>query len=380
LAVDDFSGICAAIKRHRIDLVVVGPDNPLANGIVDALEKDVLVFGPRKAAARIESSKSFAKSVMLAAGIKTASYQVANSLSNLLGIINVRKEEPLVLKVDGLAFGKGVVVCQSKEEARQAAPKMYQDFNPDLVLVEDFLDGVEVSCIVATDGERIIPFASAHDYKRIYDGDRGPNTGGMGNVSPTPRITEREFDKIIGDAISPALREMRNQGVSFTGFLYGGLMVSPKNGVRVLEFNGRFGDPECQAIMRRQEGDFAALLYALTKSAANPNQKVEKLPEISFSKNASVCLVLAAEGYPEKVSSGDVISGIEEAQALSERVVVFQAATKFNPAGELVTAGGRVLNVTATGDTIEEARALAYQAVQKIHFRGMQYRKDIAIT
>ncbi len=369
--VDDVEGIVSFAMSIKADLTVVGPELPLSLGIVDAFRaKGLRIFGPVREAARLEASKAFAKEVMDAAGVPTASYREFSDMKELRGYVE-KTHPPLVLKADGLAAGKGVFVCLSREDIDVAVRSLEAMGNAaSRVVAEEFLSGVEVSYIVATDGERIVPMASSHDYKRIFDNDGGPNTGGMGSVSPTPRLRAGDEGVVIGTVIEPILKEMKKRGVPFQGFLYAGLMISPENEIKVLEFNVRFGDPETQSILRRMDGDLAQLLYALA-------EKGTSLPEVKWKDESAVCVVIAAEGYPDSPKKGDVITGIADA-ATVENVTVFHAGTARGADGSIRTNGGRVLNITATGSSVAGARAKVYEACRKISFDGAQYRKDIA--
>lgn len=369
--VDDIEAILSFARSIKPDLTVVGPELPLSLGIVDAFRAEGLhIFGPVREAARLEASKAFAKEVMEAAGVPTAAYRGFSDMKELRAYVE-RTNPPLVLKADGLAAGKGVFVCLSREDLNAALEGLESMGKAaSHVVAEEFLTGVEVSYIVATDGERVVPMASSHDYKRIFDNDGGPNTGGMGSVSPTPRLKADDEGLVIRTVIEPMLREMKRRGVPFQGFLYAGLMISPKNEIKVLEFNVRFGDPETQSILKRMEGDLAQLLYALT-------EKGSPLPEVRWRNESAVCVVMAAEGYPDTPKKGDLIRGIAEAETIKD-VTVFHAGTARAADGSIRTNGGRVLNVTATGSSIAEARAKVYEACGRISFDGAQYRKDIA--
>ncbi len=370
LKVDDLEGLLQFALKQQIDLTVVGPEFPLTLGIVDLFRSHGLrIFGPSKAAARIEGSKSFAKEVMLAAGVPTA--RCATFTNEREAADYVRQQgAPIVLKADGLAAGKGVHVCMDLDQALGALTNLFGELGSSTVVAEEFLHGVEVSYIVATDGERVVPCASAHDYKRIFDGDLGPNTGGMGSVSPTPRFSLAQEQEVLEQVIAPVLSEMRSRGTPFSGFLYAGLMLQPDGKISVLEFNARMGDPECQSILRRLDSDLAEILYSLSDRGA-------ALPPQRWRPETAVCLVLAADGYPGTVKNGDQISGIAQAEELPE-VVVFHAGTRLDDSGHLLTSGGRVLTVSALGMDLAEARSRAYRAADMIGFRGCQVRRDIA--
>lgn len=372
LAVDDLNGIKKFAVDTAIDLVIIGPEYPLTLGLVDVLKAaGIRVFGPSQAAAALEGSKSFAKEIMVAAGVPTAAYATFSDRAEARAYIDTHAT-PLVIKVDGLAAGKGVFICHSTDEAVSALDEVFDTFNAAQVVIEEFLTGKEASFIVATNGQDIVPLAASHDYKRIFDNDSGPNTGGMGTVSPTPNLSRVEEARVLDSIMRPVILEMANRGIPYEGFLYAGLMIAPDGAIKVLEFNARLGDPETQVILRRMDSDLFELLYALSSGA-----EVE-IPQQIWSPAAAVCVVLASSGYPASSSTGDSISGIEQAEGIGS-ACVFHAGTSVNATGELVTGGGRVLNVTALGATVGEAREMAYRAADKIQFSGMQFRKDIAL-
>lgn len=379
IAVDDVSGLLSFAKSNSVDLTIVGPELPLTLGVVDAFESNGLrIFGPSRAAAQMEASKSFAKEIMKAAGVPTASYAVCRSESELRAYINDHGA-PLVLKADGLAAGKGVFVCLAAQDFEPATRQLFGSLRADAVVVERFLPGVEVSYIIATDGTNIVPLASSHDYKRIFDQDQGPNTGGMGTVSPSPRLTANQERFVCERIIAPTLAELRKRAIPFKGFLYAGLMIAPDGSINVVEFNARLGDPETQVILRRMQSDLAAVCYALSCPGQEQNGREQnKEFAVEWAKDACVCVVLAAQGYPGEVRKGDEITGIELAETING-VTVFHAGTKRSADGRLVTAGGRVLNVTALAPTIEEARSRAYRACDMIQFQGVQCRRDIGL-
>ncbi len=368
IAVNEIEKLAEFAEQHKIDLTIVGPELPLTLGIVDCFrERGLRVFGPTQAAAQLEGSKSFAKSVMVASSVPTAGYAeftTREAAEEWLG----QHPEPVVLKADGLAAGKGVFVCLDASQRSEALQGLFGELQCSKVIAEQFLEGREASLIVATNGRDVLSLAPAHDYKRIGDGDRGPNTGGMGTVSPTPHLTEEQAAWSIQHVIRPVLKEMERRGMPFQGFLYAGLMISSSGKVSVLEFNARLGDPETQSIMRRLDSDLFELLFGLVSgNATAPRWKSE----------AAVCVVLAAAGYPGAVAKGDEITGIEFAQSMPG-AVVFHAGTALAERGRLVTSGGRVLNVTAIGKDIDEARSRVYRAADMIQFRGRQLRRDIA--
>jgi phosphoribosylamine--glycine ligase len=350
---DDTEALVALSRRLGVDLVVVGPEAPLVAGLADELRAaGVAVFGPSAAAAGIEGSKSFAKDVLGAAGVPTA----------------VELDEPrapCVVKADGLAAGKGVFVCETEAELAAALPRARA--LGDRVVVEELLEGREVSLFALCDGERALTLAPAQDFKRLLDGDLGPNTGGMGSYSPVPWVDDDEAEALTEAVHVPVLRELAARGAPFQGLLYAGLMLT-ESGARVLEFNCRFGDPETQAILPRLEGD---LLEALAAVAAGSLAGID----LTAGPETAVTLVLAAAGYPDATETGVPIDGIEEAEAAG--ALVFHAGTALS-AGALVTSGGRVLNVTALADSVGEAREHAYSAAERIELAGVQYRRDIA--
>jgi phosphoribosylamine---glycine ligase len=350
---DDVEGLLGLCREHEIDLVVVGPEAPLVAGIADDLRRaGVAVFGPSADAARIEGSKSFAKEIMRAAGVATAAELV-------------EPRAPCVIKADGLAAGKGVFVCRTQAEADSA----YQAARAlgGAVVLEELLEGEEVSLFVLTDGAEALPLAPAQDFKRLLDDDEGPNTGGMGSYSPVPFLGAAEVDDLVDSVHRPVIAELARRGTPFVGLLYAGLMLTD-DGPRVLEFNCRFGDPETQAILPRIEGDF---LGALAAAAAGALQGVE----LSAGPNAAVTIVMAAAGYPDAPESGVGIHGLGHAEATGANV--FHAGTALRD-GRLVSAGGRVLDVTATGGSVAEARERAYAAIELIDFPRAHFRHDIA--
>ena len=366
----DIEELAAFVKKEGVGLTLVGPEVPLSKGIVDYFQKeDLRIFGPTQGAAEIESSKNFAKEIMVAAGVPTGGYNFYRKGEAALKAID-ESPAPYVIKEDGLAAGKGVTVTEDKEVAKDAIISAFKD-GGEGVVIEEFLSGKEASLIVMTDGERIVPLPTAHDYKRIGDGDTGLNTGGMGTVSPTPHLTKEQYELAIETVIKPTLVELTKRGMPFKGFLYAGLMVQPDGDIKVIEFNARMGDPEAQVLMRRWQGDLLTTLIALCDGT--------ELPELQEPiKDSAVCLILASDGYPESSRKGDLISGIEKADALGG-CAVFHAGTGFTDDGAIVTNGGRVLAVTATGETQPEARHKAYQALEHIEFSGAQYRSDIAL-
>jgi phosphoribosylamine---glycine ligase len=369
VAADDAAAIVGAAREHGIDLVAIGPEAGLVAGAVDALEEaGIPAFGPSKAAAELEGSKAFAKELMAEAGVPTASHVLLRSREQAIEQL-AATAYPTVLKADGLAAGKGVIICQSEAEAREAVDVFFteQRFGATTVVLEQFLEGEELSLLALCDGENVVPLAPAQDYKRIFDGDEGPNTGGMGSYSPVPGFGAAEVEEIVARVHRPVVAAMAARGVPFHGVLYAGLMIAPE-GPQVLEFNARFGDPETQAVLPRLRSDLAALFLAAREPGGLAGVTAE------FADEWAVTVVLASAGYPESSSKGDVIHGLAEAAAIAE---VTHAGTAERD-GEIVTAGGRVLNVTGLGATPAEARDRAYDAAGRISFEGMQIRTDIA--
>jgi phosphoribosylamine---glycine ligase len=365
LAGDD---LVAIAREREVDLVVVGPEAPLVAGLVDDLAAaGIAAFGPSKAAARVEGSKTYAKELMKRAGVPTASHLVLRDRDEAAAHLACASY-PAVLKADVLAAGKGVIIAADEREARGALDVFFDErrFGDTEVVLEEFLEGEELSLLALCDGERAVPLAPAQDYKRIFDGDEGPNTGGMGSYSPVPGIDDARAEEIAQLAHQPIVDELRAQGTPFHGVLYAGLMMTVA-GPKVLEYNCRFGDPETQAVLPRLRSDLLELLHASTR----PGGLAGLEPE--WSPDWAVTVVLASRGYPESSSSGDVIAGLDEV----EQADVFHAATARSN-GDFVTAGGRVLNVTGLGSTPGQARDRAYAAVERIDFDGRQVRSDIA--
>ncbi|MGN6663129.1 MAG: phosphoribosylamine--glycine ligase [Solirubrobacterales bacterium] len=366
---DDAAAIVAAAREEAVDLVAIGPEAGLVAGAVDALEEaGIPAFGPSRAAAELEGSKAFAKELMQEAGVPTAAHVLLRSRTEALEQL-AATAYPTVLKADGLAAGKGVIICQSEAEAREAIDVFFTErrFGETTVVLEQFLAGEELSLLALCDGENVVPLAPAQDYKRIFDGDRGPNTGGMGSYSPVPGFGAAEVEEIVERVHRPVVAAMAARGVPFHGVLYAGLMITPE-GPQVLEFNARFGDPETQAVLPRLRSDLAELFLAAREPGGLAGVAAE------FAENWAVTVVLASAGYPESSSKGDAIHGLAEAAELAE---VTHAGTAERD-GEIVTAGGRVLNVTGLGNSPAEARDRAYDAAGRISFEGMQIRTDIA--
>ncbi len=371
LKADDLRGLKSFALEKKIDLTVVGPEAPLVAGIVNLFEQDGLrIFGPRREGAEIEGSKVFAKQIMAKYEIPTAQCGIFTQPAEARAYIN-EMGAPIVVKADGLAAGKGVIVAQSKAEALQAVdPIMEQkEFGSAgaRVVVEECLAGEEASIIAFTDGTSIVPLASSQDHKRIFDNDQGPNTGGMGAYSPAPVVTDRLMEQIDVEILRPFVAGLRQEGIVYKGVLYAGVMVT-KQGPKVLEFNARFGDPETQPILMRMKSDIVPVFEAVIDGKLDDR-------EILWDERAAVCVVLAAGGYPGKYEKGVPITGIDKTEQLDD-VMVFHAGTTTRNS-QLVTSGGRVLGVTALGDGIKFAIDKAYRAVKMIKFDGMQYRRDI---
>ena len=365
-----FESLAKRAQLEKIDLIVVGPDNPLADGIVDVFNRyHLLVMGPTAGAAQIEASKSFAKEVMMSAGVPSAQYWVTDSENNARNILKeLSWNKPWVLKADGLAFGKGVKICQTLLEAQEGLSELFQFSKK--VVIEEFLQGEEISWMAFCDGERCSLLETARDYKRLLNGAQGPNTGGMGSISPAPGVPNSWFEKVREQVFLPTLAEMKRRGVPFQGVLYAGLMVDfQKDQFWVLEFNARFGDPETQVLLPRIEGDFFEWCQAIAQG------DLRSLPDrVPFSKNYAVYVVAAAKGYPEKPESGKVI---EVQMNSNERVPSFFFSGVKQDDHKLLTSGGRVMGALGLGSTLEEARKTAYEKISQVHFEGIHYRTDI---
>ena len=365
---EDISGLVRAAADEAAALVVVGPEAPLVAGLADALaEEGIRCFGPTAAGSVLEGSKSFCKQIMAAAGVPTAAFEVVTDPHAGLEAIT---GYPSVIKADGLAAGKGVVVAEDEAQAREALHELLVErrFGTERVVIEEHLKGEELSLLALCDGRTALPLASAQDYKRIFDGDRGPNTGGMGSYSPVPEVDEARARGISDRIHQPVLDELRRRGTEFRGVLYAGLMMAAE-GPQVLEFNVRFGDPETQAILPRLRTDLLALVEAATTPGGLDGVRLEWAPE------TAVTVVLASAGYPESASKGEEISGLEKVPA---DVYVTHAGTARREDGAIVTNGGRVLSVTALGPDVVAARSAAYAAAEVIEFEGKQLRRDIA--
>ncbi|MBM3242437.1 phosphoribosylamine--glycine ligase [Candidatus Poribacteria bacterium] len=368
----DFSDLADFVQAEGIDLTVVGPEAPLAEGLIDQFAaRNLRAFGPSMSAARLESSKSFAKNLMSKYNIPTAEYQVFHNPEEATDYIN-KVGAPIVVKANGLAAGKGVLICQTENEAIQAiqyimVEKVFGTAG-DTVVIEEFLQGEEATFTALTDGETVLPMVTSQDHKPVFDGDRGMNTGGMGAYSPAPVVTEEMHNKIMKEIVEPTIRGMANEGRKFAGILYVGLMIDTK-GPKVLEFNCRLGDPEAQVILPRLKNDLVPALEACIDGT------LEQI-KLEWKSEPAVCVVMASGGYPQKYETGKVITGLMETEAMKD-VVVFHAGTTTNENGAIITNGGRVLGVTALGRDIKMAIDRAYEAVGKIHFDKVHYRRDI---
>lgn len=364
----DATAVVALAQREEIDLVVVGPEAPLVAGVVDALlAAGIPAFGPTAAAARLEGSKAFAKEIMAAAEVPTAMARVCSTREQAEGALD-SFGAPYVVKDDGLAAGKGVVVTSDRAEALAHAIACFEAGHE--VVIEEFLDGPEVSLFCICDGSTVVPLAPAQDFKRVGDGDAGPNTGGMGAYSPLPWAPGGLTEEVVRRVALPVLKEMAARDTPFTGVLYCGLALTSR-GVRVIEFNARFGDPETQAVLPRLATPLAGLLYRAATGS------LDLAEDLRWGEGAAVAVVMAAEGYPGTPRTGDVIAGIAEAEAL-DGVRVLQAGTAYDGEGRLITAGGRVLAVVGTGHDQAEARARAYEGAGHIRWSGVFHRSDIA--
>jgi phosphoribosylamine---glycine ligase len=357
-------------KQNAIHATVVGPEGPLAAGVVDAFRAEGLrIFGPTRAAAQLEASKDFAKRFMARHGIPSAGYETFTEARPAHAYVE-GKGVPIVVKADGLAAGKGVVVATTKDEAHEAIDMMLAGNKlgdaGHRVVIEDFMEGEEASFIVMVDGRNVLPLASSQDHKRIFDGDRGPNTGGMGAYSPAPIVTPEVHHRVMREVILPTVKGMASEGNPYSGFLYAGLMIDRAGTPRVLEFNCRLGDPETQPIMMRLKSDLFALVEAAIEGTLDR-------VEAQWDRRSALGVVLAASGYPDTPRKGDAIAGLPRNE---EDFHVFHAGTATKD-GQVVTSGGRVLCVTALGDKVKMAADRAYDVVQKIRFEGMQYRRDI---
>lgn len=379
---DDLAGLLGFARKEKIDLTIVGPEAPLALGIVDEFTNYKLkIFGPTQKASQLEASKVFAKELMAKYDIPTADFKIFDNPHQAYKHIE-NNSAPCVVKADGLAQGKGVVVAKSGEEAKAAVGAMMEDriFGDagNKIIIEDCLEGEEASILVFTDAKEVIPLASSQDHKRVFDKDKGPNTGGMGAYSPAPVVTDILFREILEKIILRTIGGLTKEGIAYRGVLYAGIMLT-KDGPRVLEFNVRFGDPETQAILPRLESD---LLEVMLASSEGDLKKAAKAGVLNWDRRTCVCVVCASAGYPGDYQKGKEIYGLEQAEKMKD-VVVFHAGTKKSTVHgpqstvKYVTNGGRVLGVTGLGDNIKEAIDKTYLAVREINFAGMHYRKDI---
>ena len=372
IAVENIDALIDFAQQKQVELTIVGPEAPLVLGVVDRFrEAGLAIFGPTQAAAQLEGSKSFTKDFLARHHIPTAAYQTFEEIEPAIAYVKAQGA-PIVVKADGLAAGKGVIVAMTEADAEAAIRDMLAGnaFGEagSRVVVEEFLEGEEASFIVMVDGKNILPFATSQDHKRAYDGDEGPNTGGMGAYSPAPVVTPEVHDRIMAEVINPTVAGMAAEGHPYTGFLYAGLMITADGTPKVIEYNCRFGDPETQPIMLRLQSDLVELIEAANR------EELDKTT-IDFDPRAAVGVVLAAKGYPGSYPKGDVISGLQVNYPEGEKV--FHAGTKTD-AENVVTAGGRVLCATALGHTVTEAQKRAYSLVKDIHWDGVEYRTDIA--
>ena len=370
IAADDLPRLIEFAKSERIELTIVGPEGPLVLGVTDAFEAAGLrCFGPRKLAARLEGSKAYTKDFLQRHQIPTAAYATFTKATFDASWVRAQ-QTPLVVKADGLAAGKGVIICAGADEAIASAQAMFEgQFGPagDKVVIEEFLEGEEASFIAIVSGERILPLATSQDHKRLEDGDRGPNTGGMGAYSPAPVVTDDIHRRIMREVMEPTVRGLIADGAPYIGFLYAGLMIAPDGSPKVLEFNCRFGDPETQPIMMRLRSDLTGLCDAAIEGRLGAMQA-------TWDSRASLGVVLAAGGYPDASARGDVITGLDAAARLPGKV--FHAGTKL-VGGDAVTNGGRVLCAVGLGGTVREAQQAAYALCEQIHWPGVRYRRDI---
>lgn len=371
VAATDIDGVVNLAKEIKADLVVVAPDDPLVAGMVDALnEAGFKTFGPRANAAIIEGSKVFSKELMQKYNIPTAEYKVFDNAEEAIEYIKERNEFPTVIKADGLALGKGVIIPENLEDAIAGVKEIMEDkifgASGNNIVVEEFLTGPEVSVLAFTDGKCVKPMVSSMDHKRALDGDKGLNTGGMGTVSPNPYYTQEVAKECMDKIFIPTINAMNNEGRTFKGCLYFGLMITPK-GPKVIEYNCRFGDPETQVVLPRLKTDIVDIFEAID------NETLSDL-DVEWSDDACACVIMASGGYPKSYPKGIEITGLSNGQL--DGVTVYHAGTKLQD-NKLVTSGGRVLGITALGDTLENALKKSYDAVEKIHFEGAHYRRDI---
>lgn len=372
VSAEDISGMIKLAKRENVDLVFVAPDNPLADGMVDELEVEgIRAFGPTKAAAQIEASKVFAKNLMKKYGIPTAGYEVFDNPQAALEYIKSKNEFPTVIKADGLAFGKGVIIAQSMSEAETAISSLMEDKifgeSGSRIVIEQYITGPEVSVLAFCDGKTVKPMVSSMDFKRVFDGNIGPNTGGMGTISPNPYYTDDIAEICMEKIFAPTVRAMAEEGRPFKGCLYFGLMLTD-DGPKVIEYNSRFGDPETQVVIPRLKTDLVDIINAVI------DEKLDEI-DIEWDNGAAACVVLASGGYPGKFEKGMIIKGLDKSGG-AEGVTVYHAGTKLSD-GRFLTSSGRVLGITATAPTVDEALEIAYAHIGKISFNGMHFRTDI---
>lgn len=375
IAAMDIPGVIEWVKDNPVDLVFVAPDDPLAAGMVDALEAEgISAFGPTKLAAEIEGSKVFSKHLMQKYNIPTANYEVFTRQEDAMDYIRTQGSYPVVVKADGLALGKGVVIAENEQDAEAALRSIMEDKifgeSGNQVVIEEFLTGPEVSVLAFTDGNAIVPMVSSKDHKRAYDGDQGPNTGGMGTISPNPHYTEELANLCMETIFKPTIAAMHQEGRPFQGILYFGLMLT-KDGPKVIEYNARFGDPEAQVVLPRLETDLVDIIEAIMHTRLSDLY-------IQWSHDACACVVMASGGYPGSYPKGIEIKGLDEDGQI-EDAIVYHAGTIYED-GVFKTNGGRVLGVTAKADTLDDALEKAYNAVSRISFEGAMYRKDIGKT
>ncbi|MDR1491283.1 MAG: phosphoribosylamine--glycine ligase [Planctomycetaceae bacterium] len=371
----DFPALIQFAKQNEVGLTVVGPEIPLVAGIVNAFEKEKLrIFGPNKAAAQLEGSKVFCKEILRKGNVPTGNHRVFYDGESAMAYLKEYGDRPLVVKADGLAAGKGVVVCNNRDEAKDAVLRMTRDREfgdaANRVIIEERLRGQEASVLALTDGRTIVTLQPAQDHKAAYDGDQGPNTGGMGAYSPAGLVDDGKLHWIEEHVFVPTVHSLNRNATPFKGVLYAGLMMTPQ-GPKVLEYNARFGDPECQPLLMRLQTDLLDLLELTIEG------RLEQIDLLKWDPRPAVCVVMASEGYPGKYRKEDAIYGLDEAANL-EDVKVFHAGTKLDADGVVRVNGGRVLGVTALGDSISEAKRAAYNAVEKIHWNGSWFRTDIS--
>lgn len=368
---NDFLSLIKFVKENDIYLTVVGPEEPLSKGIVDIFENEgLLIFGPNKKAAMMEASKSYAKDVMKSANIPTASYEEFTNYEEAINYVN-KKGVPIVIKADGLAAGKGVTVAFSIEEATYFLKEIFIDKvfgeNNIAVVIEDFMEGEEATYLAITDGENIIPLSVSQDHKRVYDDDKGPNTGGMGAYTPAPICDSKKIEYVTNNIAFPMIRELKKRGITYKGVIYAGLMINNES-IKVVEFNCRFGDPECQVVLSNIESGFLEALIGSAKGNLKDIKIINK-------NTTSVCVILISDGYPKEYKTGYEITGLDKISNM-EDIKIFHAGTRIDN-DKIITSGGRVLCITATGDDLESAIKKAYSDVDKIFFKDIAFRKDI---